>query len=398
MRSFNITRQRVARIALVAMAAGILLQSGCAGPTGAAGAPAPPDRAVALAPSNDEPRVVTVSGLDTRALNAFDALEPERRQTAVEVRVAQAPPGSPPLLGEVARQGAALVFTPRYPFQPGLKYHAQFDPTIVGATDAPVVSEFTIPAPSREPVTRVAAIYPSADQLPENLLKFYIHFSAPMSRGEAYRRIKLLDENGQPVDRPFLELGEELWNPEMTRFTLFFEPGRIKQGLVPRLEMGPALTSGRTYTLVIDPAWQDAQGRPLIEPSRKTFKTTPADARQPDPKGWRITLPPAGSTEALTIVFDEPLDHAMLQRVLSIRDPSGRQLPGKITIAEHERRWSFTPDAPWPPGRHVVVVDTILEDAAGNSIGRPFEVNLNQGSAPAGPAEVEIPFDVRPGN
>jgi hypothetical protein len=34
------------------------------------------------------------------------------------------------------------------------------------------------------------------------------------------------------------------------------------------------------------------------------------------------------------------------------------------------------------------------EDTAGNSIGRPFEVDLNQGPAPAEPAVVKIPIDI----
>ena len=38
--------------------------------------------------------------------------------------------------------------------------------------------------------TIVEHVYPSTDQLPENQLKFYLHFSAPMSRGEAYSRIQ----------------------------------------------------------------------------------------------------------------------------------------------------------------------------------------------------------------
>ena len=180
------SRQRVARTVLVALTAAILVQSGCAGPTGAAGAPESRGGAVALSLSNDDQRVLTVSGLDARILSAFDALEAERRQSAVQVRVAEAPAAAPPLVGELARKDANLVFTPRYPFQPGLKYRARFDAVALGAADPPIVTEFMIPAPSQEPVTRVAAIYPSADQLPENLLKFYIHFSAPMSGGHIY--------------------------------------------------------------------------------------------------------------------------------------------------------------------------------------------------------------------
>ena len=38
--------------------------------------------------------------------------------------------------------------------------------------------------------------------------------------------------------------------------------------------------------------------------------------------------------------------------------------------------WSFVPEKPWAAGRYSLVIDTTLEDLAGNSIGRPFEVDL----------------------
>ncbi|HEV8292515.1 MAG TPA: hypothetical protein VGP94_11360, partial [Tepidisphaeraceae bacterium] len=285
--------------------------------------------------------------MDERVLDSVDKLPPEQRQAALRVWVSDAPEDSPPVLGEVARRGAELVFTPRYPFQPGLKYRTRYEPLVLGKAEAPTESEFTIPAPSKEPVARVVAIYPSSDELPENLLKFYIHFSAPMSRGEAYRRVQLLDDAGKLVAWPFLELSEELWNPEMTRFTLFFEPGRVKQGLVPRQELGPALVSGRSYTLVIDGAWRDGENRPLVQSAKKTFRVGPADHTQPDPSRWQINSPAAGSKQELSISFDEPLDHAMLGRVLSVRDGSGREIPGTVAIDEHEQRWTFTPHLPW---------------------------------------------------
>ncbi len=50
-----------------------------------------------------------------------------------------------------------------------------------------------------------------------------------MSRGDSYRHIQLRDAKGKAVELPFLELGEELWNPDMTRLTLFIDPGRVKR-------------------------------------------------------------------------------------------------------------------------------------------------------------------------
>ncbi len=66
-----------------------------------------------------------------------------------------------------------------------------------------------------------------------------------MSRGEAYRRIHLLDADGKPIERAFLELGEELWDPDGKRFTLFIDPGRIKRGLKPRKGRRPRAGAGQ---------------------------------------------------------------------------------------------------------------------------------------------------------
>lgn len=275
-----------------------------------------------------------------------------------------------------------------------MKFRVRFDPSLLSPAEAPVETEISIPAPTARTIARVAEIYPTSDELPENLLKFYIHFSAPMSRGESYQHIHLVDDKGEIVASPFLELEEELWNPQMTRFTLLFDPGRIKHGLVSQMQVGPALAAGRTYKLVVDAAWRDADGRPLVQSTTRTFRTSPAERRGPDPARWRVTAPKAASKTPLVVEFDKALDHAMLQRVLSVRDAGGRPVPGTVDISAHERRWSFSPQSSWHPGRYNLSVETILEDQAGNSIARPFEVDLNRESAAEPPGIVNVPVDI----
>ena len=108
---------------------------------------------------------------------------------------------------------------------------------------APIVQEFTI-APAGDAVaTEVAAVYPSVAELPENLLKFYLHFSGQCPAA----RLTSTSTCWPPMAsrlRGFLELGEELWDPAGRRLTLFFDPGRIKRGLKPR-RPGPVLEAGR---------------------------------------------------------------------------------------------------------------------------------------------------------
>src|SRR5207237_5315237 len=134
--------------------------------------------------------------------------------------------------------------------------------------------------------TVVTRVYPSANVLPENLLKFYLYFSAPMRRGHIYEHIRLLDHAGKPVELPFLEIDEELWNPDMTRLTLFIDPGRITRGVQPLEEVGPALEEGKRFTLAIDSNWLDVNGVPLKSGFEKHFKVGPADRDTPEPAKW----------------------------------------------------------------------------------------------------------------
>lgn len=278
----------------------------------------------------------------------------------------------PPLFGEYSVDGNLLVFSPRFALRPGATYRAVFR----SRSDAkPIKRTFSIPAAPPTDRTTVTHVFPSRDVLPENQLKFYLHFSAPMSRGEAYDNIRLLHKSGEAVELPFLELEQELWDETGARFTLFFDPGRIKRGLKPREEVGPALEEGKSYALVIDKHWRDANGQPLSQEFRKEFKVAAPDDTQPNPKKWRMTAPAAETTQPLTAVFEEPLDRAMLQRLL-VLNAAQQVVAGEVTVDDEETRWRFQPKQPWPSGSYNLQVKTTLEDLAGNSIGRPFEVDV----------------------
>ena len=56
--------------------------------------------------------------------------------------------------------------------------------------------------------------------------------------------------------------------------------------------------------------------------------------------------------------------------------------------------WSFTPKAPWPAGTHQLVAFAMLEDLAGNRIGRAFEVDQFDRSDRTR-SQTLIPFSVK---
>jgi len=253
-----------------------------------------------------------------------------------------------------------------------------------------------VPVERRESTTVITQVFPSAGELPENLLKFYIHFSAPMSRGNIYEHIHLRDEDGKLVELPFLEIDEELWNPEMTRLTLFIDPGRIKRGVKPLEEIGPALEKGKSYTLEIDAAWLDNDGLPLRETFRKSFSVSAPDREPPAPARWKIKSPKAGTRDPLAVVFSKPMDQALALRVIRVANAAGRSVDGASELSDHEQRWSFTPQEFWAAGQHQIQVQNTIEDLAGNNIGKAFEVDLFEGIQRRFTNEVvKLPFDVR---
>ena len=275
-----------------------------------------------------------------------------------------------PMLGEQSRSGADLVFAPRFGLQPGIAYRVEFR----GRESASATFEI------KPAVTRAAGIehiYPSAAELPENQLRLYLHFATPMARGDIYDHVHLLDERGQEIEAPFLELGEELWDRQLQRFTLLFDPGRVKRDLVPNREVGAPLIAGRNYTLVIDTGLRDAAGSALPAEYRKRFTVRAADRASPDPQTWRVQAPTRGSRAPVTLSFPEPLDHALLLRCLGVQDSTGTPVAGTVSIDQSEQRWRFEPSADWQPGKYKIDVDTALEDLAGNRIGRLFDEDMH---------------------
>lgn len=280
-----------------------------------------------------------------------------------------------------------VEFQPLFGFDRGVSYQARFEPSVLtrrlrlrGIAGFDFGGEalnlaFGSELERREPSTLVSRVYPSADVLPENLLKFYLHFSRPMTLGSSYRYIHLLRENGSEVQAPFLQLDEELWDPEGQRMTLLIDPGRIKSGLLPRDEIGPSLSEGERFRLVVDAEWKDSEGVSLAAAFEKRFRVAEPDTNQPRMAAWGLSLPAIGSRDPLTVEFEEPLDHALLSRLLWVADGDGVELDGTVTIDRGEMRWQWVPTEAWREGFFSLNVENTLEDLAGNSLGRLFEVD-----------------------
>jgi hypothetical protein len=297
-----------------------------------------------------------------------------------------------PLSGSYAVEDHVLTFHPRFPITAGVHYHALFKcPGL-----EPVEARFDGPPRPTNPVTRVERIYPSTAVLPGNALRLYIYFSAPMSRGEAWQHIHWIDtDNNRPVENAFLELEQELWDQNNQRLTVLFDPGRIKRGLVPATTIGPSVVEGKRYKLVIDRAWHDARGVPLVEGFEKAFRGGPSDRVPPAPEKWRVTAPRAGTTEPLVIDFLKPMDYVLLQRMIGIFN--GREeVDGTLAVDHDETEWRFTPREAWKPGPYRITADNTLEDISGNHLDRPFDVDIFETvTSRIATTTTSVPFTVR---
>lgn len=389
----------------IALGAGMILSSGMV-PLHAA---SPPPRGVELRwrkdPTIQGGVVVEVSRLPAwLQARLSDTQKPAPSWESIFSVMAKTSPGErpdgiPAMSGRYTLTGNVVRFEPAFPLTPGVLYEASFDPGQLaippGATLPRTSSMYRVPAARTRPSTRVTAIYPSASRLPENLLKFYLHFSGPMSRGHIYDHIRLVDRFGKTVELPFLEIDEELWDPTMTRLTLFLDPGRIKRGVRPLEEVGPSLEAGSRYTLILERNWQDGDGLPLRREFRKTFTVTPPDREPPDPQRWTVSTPKAGSRDPVRLYFYEPLDHALLERVFKVQNDQGHEISGRVTVGSGEQQWSFKPLHPWNKGSHRIVLPKTVEDLAGNNIGKPFDVDLfERVDRSMAPDLISVPFTV----
>lgn len=285
----------------------------------------------------------------------------------------------PPVAGEWSVRGGALKFEPLFPLAPGGKYRAFLDPGAIPGANLKADKfslPLSIPKPPPGPRVRILHVYPSANHLPENALRLYVHFSGPVTRGDVYKWFRLVRDDGKTVVRPFVELDEELWSSDGLRLTLLFDPGRVKQGLVPREELGPILEEGRRYTFTIDGDWPDSEGRPLLCGFKKTFTATAPDDDPVWPDQWKLVAPRAGSEAPLLVRLAKPLDRALLGRMLWVVDAKGNRAEGTLTVGGGERVVSFAPRRPWARGDYKLVIDDELEDVCGNRVGVPFEVDV----------------------
>ncbi len=275
------------------------------------------------------------------------------------------------ILGEYDIDDSGIVLKPLIVFSPGSRYQVVFQ--------GQVISDLSIPANQLVQAPIIDAIYPSADTLPENLLKLYLKFSRPMRQGVSEKYLTMLDSNGDTLRDIFLNLNTELWDEDGKQLTIWLNPGRIKRGLQPNENEGSPLRSGSLYTFSIAGEWADIRGNKLGKAYSKRFTARVKDIHSPKPGLWKLDIPTAASAEPITINFNESLDYSLLGNTIILITTDGEQIGKKMVVKNNEKSLLIYPENKWPAGEYYLKTDTRLEDLAGNNLNRLFDRDILTG-------------------
>ncbi|MEM8541059.1 MAG: Ig-like domain-containing protein [Pseudomonadota bacterium] len=266
---------------------------------------------------------------------------------------------------DIIDYGQDLIVEPSFPFRKGTRYVVNIE-----LADGNHHISFAVPNPRTSP-PKLTGFEPSQSTIPANTLRLYLKFSEPMARGSLLESISLLGPDGAEISNPFLNLETELWDPTQTRATLLFDPGRIKQGIGPNIEVGAPLKPGENYRVVVRDKMRSAAGVRLDGDQSISFRVGDPERRAINPEAWTIIAPPAETYAPLSVSFDRIMDTGAIQRLLTLSGPSGQRIIGNIDT--DGGGWTLSPNEPWQRGDYQLIIAPDLEDVSGNTIGSMFD-------------------------
>ena len=207
-------------------------------------------------------------------------------------------------------------------------------------------------------------IWPTANRLPANILRFYVQFSEPAEAVFDRAQLRLITATSALVPDAFLMLNEELWSPDGRRLTVLMEPGRIKRGMGSDLMHEPALVPGRSYRLEV------ATGGQVFF---KVFGVLPPAMEPLLETQWHVSRPPAGSRQPLEVAFDRVMDNAIMADEVQVQGPDGVRLAGSQAMTDDSRRLVFRPVNRWEEADYRLVLSRRFEDVCGNRLGEALD-------------------------
>ncbi len=278
-----------------------------------------------------------------------------------------------PMLGTYSTKEDKIHFKPRFLPDPEISYETTFSSASLNLIipdypiDEDVVSIINFNELGSRP-NQVVKVFPESDQLPANILRFYIHFSNPADFQNPFDYIRIENENGDVIAEPFVEMEEGLWSIDRKRLTVLIHPGRIKRNVGPNMTIGEVFEEGESYQLVVSEKWN------LKEKFIKPFKITSALRTEIDVENWEVEIPDAGTTDQLIIRTNRLLDNALSERLIEVRDENGAKVNGDFRYKAVDDLLIFKPEYRWVSKDYLIDVNPKLEDVSGNTPQSVFDI------------------------
>lgn len=287
----------------------------------------------------------------TSAISACFSAEPSRAE-AERAFLVRGPDG--PVEGDFAWAGAGFSWTPRAPWDPGLRYRLTLRGSIPVADGREANPEIDLPffaVRAGAPPAVLSYWPPDGASLP------------PAAAGESTLRLAF----SEPMDRGSVRAALS-FQPAID-FELRWDEGDVAAEAVVARRPAPCAY----YTWTLNPSARAVDGAPLAGSLRGSFSTD-ADPSPPRVErcyalvrsggAWAEAAPGLAGLAAglsLGVAFSEPIDHGSVAAGLRLEPGlAGRVEAGGPSLAV------FTPERDWPPeSSYYLVITTAVKDLSG---------------------------------
>lgn len=247
------------------------------------------------------------------------------------------------LSGKYQLKNNVLSFTPQQRLGENLEFEIRYylnNDTIKRNFFTPSSPKPNIPLPE------VEKIFPISDEIPANILNFYIRFDQQMQDDiQAFQNVKIVDARGKEKELVWRHKSHWLDNNKV--LVLMIHPGRVKRGIdYKKEELGDLFTVGETYTLVVTPEIKNRFLQPLLKTYSKTFTIISYDRKIPKICFDKFQLPKVNTINSLTLVFSEGMDYTSIHEEVTLFDSESKEkISGSIIYTSHDSIFKFSPNS-----------------------------------------------------
>ncbi len=287
------------------------------------------------------------------------------------------------IIGKIQKENSHIIFRPLVPFDLDTDY------TFLSKSH---IIPFRLENEADKQSLQVTHIFPSTDEIPANILKWYILFSKPVNPIKIYDHIQFLDDNNNVIDRSILNLGAPLLSSDGMLLTVWIEPGRQKRDLGPNQHLGSVFEPSKKYTLLIANTLKDTQGNTIQESYTHKFTSYQADRKKLSIDDFHPMPIHANTQQTLEVKCKEQLDYGSLIDAFSIYYEN-KLVDGKVSFDYQTKSIKFTPFSIWKKGTYTLIFESQLEDLAGNNFLHLFDRPVQEDSNTAPKQSFTIKLD-----